>query len=153
MSNELEVTEVTEHILDLCGEQESETCVLLQTIVELDGIEEQIFHDGASLAIRLNLLLTIEEDLAPEIEVSASVALRPVPDQSVHSFGQRRVAERASQELIQSGFRTPCDKTLLLKHQLALSQLTLKHTSCSLHLSQLQVVNKLGEKLIQIQSV
>ena len=148
MSNELEVTEVTKHILDLGGEQEGETCVLLQAIVELDGIEEQIFHDGAPLAICLNLLLTIEEDLAPEIEISASVALRPVPYQSVHSFGQGGVAERASQELIQSSFRTPCYKTLLFKHQLALSQLALKHSSCSLHLSQFQVVNKLWKKLI-----
>ena len=58
------------------------------------------------------------------------------------------MAERARQELIQACLCPPIDEALLLKHKLALSQLTLEHASGRLNLAKLQIVNELREELI-----
>ena len=58
------------------------------------------------------------------------------------------MAERSRQELIQACLRPPIDEALLLKHKLALSQLTLEHAGGRLHLAKLQIVYELGKELI-----
>lgn len=71
----------------------------------------------------------------------------------MHSFGKCSVAERPRQELIKSCLGPPCDETLLLQHELALSQLAREHACSSLDLAQLEAINQLWEQLVEVQSM
>lgn len=61
--------------------------------------------------------------------------------------------ESPRQEVVETGFRAPLDETLLLQHELALSQLALEHTGGRLNFAQLKVVDQLGQKLVKVESV
>jgi len=63
------------------------------------------------------------------------------------------MAECPCQELIESCLGSPCDETLLLQHELALSQLALEHACSGLDLAQLEAVNQLWEQLVEVQSM
>ena len=68
------------------------------------------------MTISLNLLLSIEKDLAPKMQIAARRSLRPVSDKSIDCFRQSSVPERLCQELAKAGFVAPIDKALLLHH-------------------------------------
>jgi len=71
----------------------------------------------------------------------------------VDYFREARLAELAGQELAQSGLRPPTHKALLLQHQSALRQLALQHAGSRLHLAQFEVVDELGQKLVEVEAV
>ena len=89
--------------------------VLLEAVVEPLRVKEEILDDGPSPAVGLNLLFSVEEDLAPNVEVPAAAPLGPISHQSAHSLGHICAAEGLGDELTESSFGAPCDEALLLQ--------------------------------------
>ena len=88
--------------------------VFLEAVVKPLRVKEEILDDGPSPAVGLDLLFSVEKELAPNVEVPAAAPLRPIAHQSAHGLGHVCAAEGLSDELTESSFRAPCDEALLL---------------------------------------
>ena len=84
MAQELNVNLVPQHIRQRRRQVDGQASVLLQAVIELVGVEQDAFNNGATSAVLLDLLLAIEEELAPEVEVTARTSLLPIAHQAQH---------------------------------------------------------------------